>query len=161
MLIALSLLQREATISLDRSVAIASTSTPEATGAFLIKDGLVWQWSSVPHSQGGDGLPQPAPYTLEPLYAATMDDMVVRLKYKGKTCRKRSVVYLDCTDLDVTLPEFLFRAKYRAEQGKWELLGGFKSFSTLATQDAVTFQLSADPRHTAGWTAWVEAVEAE
>ncbi|KZV97888.1 hypothetical protein EXIGLDRAFT_343661 [Exidia glandulosa HHB12029] len=152
--------QSEAAIYFERTPEVAARAGAEgATGAFLIKNGLVYQYSTAPASDEQQTTPEQ--YTVDPIYAATMDDMIVRLKYKGKMCRKRAAVYLDCTDLDVSQPEFLFRAKYRTEQDKWELLGGFTSFSTLDTQDASVFQLSADTRHSAGWTAYLDATVVE
>lgn len=155
----------EGTIWFQRSDEVAALSEPDATGAFLARNGLVYQYSSAPDDEKEQatttaGLLQPEAYTIEPVYAATMDDMIVRISYAGKTCRKRAGVYLDCTGLDLTQPEFFLRAMYRSEQSKWELLGGYQSFSTLETQNANVFQLSADPRHIAGWTAWLEEIKA-
>ncbi|EJD47734.1 hypothetical protein AURDEDRAFT_136541 [Auricularia subglabra TFB-10046 SS5] len=142
-------------------------TAPEATGAYLIKDGLVFQYSSAPaaaeESEMEAELPAAEAYTIIPLGGTSPEDQIVRIQYNGHTCRKRGSVYLDCLDLDGTLPEFFLRAKYRADQGKWELLGGARSFSTLPTQDQNIFQVAVTPGsyadvpgHVNGWSMWLE-----
>lgn len=156
-----------ASIWLARSDALAQQASPEATGAYLIKDGLAFQYSSAPtaaeESEAEAELPAAEAYTIIPLGGTSPEDQIVRIQYSGHTCRKRGTVYLDCLDLDTTLPEFLLRAKYRADQGKWELLGGSRSFSTLPTQEENIFQVAITPGafsdvpgHVNGWSMWLD-----
>ncbi|KZW02514.1 hypothetical protein EXIGLDRAFT_829382 [Exidia glandulosa HHB12029] len=146
-------LPTEASIWFERAEDIAAASdAPNSVGAFLTANGLLFDYTSGVATEKKT----PEAYTLTSLYTESPEDQLVGLSFQGKTCRKRAQVYLDCTDLDVSLPQFIMRAMYRAETARWELLGGSASFSTLATQDADVLQLAADTRHTAGWTAWAE-----